>query len=199
MPSKAAERPSALWINATRTSSGGRSLPAKRQVIAEQCSFRIQRVVYGVRSQAQSEAARACVACSDRNGAMLALQRRRLLLRDLQQLAAARLTLERQLLQLEATQAQKVAVSAMAAAAYAHKELSKQLNSNTVERLLDELTEQQEAQQELVDALHQNATPAEEEASPIEMQKKIEDFCLERGESRLPQYDNSSSSRHNKP
>ena len=40
-------------------------------------------------------------------------------------------------------------------------------NSCTVERLLDDLTEQQEAQQELVDALQQNAAPAEEEACQL--------------------------------
>ncbi|KAL8276012.1 hypothetical protein Esti_000128 [Eimeria stiedai] len=117
------------------------------------------------RAQAQSEAARASVTASDRSGAMLALQRRRLLLQDLQQLAAARLTLEKQLLQLEAAQTQQVAVSAMTAAVQAHKELNKQLNSCNVERLLESLTEQQEAQQDLAEALQQNATPVEEEAS----------------------------------
>lgn len=132
------------------------------------------------RAQAQSEAARICVAASDRSGAMLALQRRRLLLKDLQQLAAARLTLEKQLLQLEAAQTQKVAVSAMAAAAQAQKALSKQLNTCTVERLLDDLTEQQEAQQDLAEALQQNATPAEEEVELLQELQELEAFEVER-------------------
>ena len=37
-------------------------------------------------------------------------------------------------------------------------------NSSTVERLLDDITEQHEAQKEFIDALQQTANPAEDEA-----------------------------------
>ncbi|PHJ19328.1 snf7 family protein [Cystoisospora suis] len=113
--------------------------------------------------RAQECSARERVATGDRRGALLCLRRKKLFEQDLEQLMTSRLTLETQIVTLEAAHTQQLAVQAMAGAAKAHKSFSQKLSIGKIDRLLDDIQEQQDLQQEVTQVLAQGLPPLDDE------------------------------------
>jgi hypothetical protein len=94
----------------------------------------------------------------DKRGALMALKRKKMLTAELEQLQNARLTLEQQIMSLESTQTQQVAVGALSTGVEAQKHMQAQLDIDKVEDLMDDIKEQQDMQQEIAQVgykLHQ--------------------------------------------
>ena len=85
----------------------------------------------------------------DKRGALMALKRKKMLNAELEQLQNARLTLEQQIMSLESTQTQQVAVGALSTGVQAQKQMQAQLDIDKVEDLMDDIKEQQDMQQEI--------------------------------------------------
>ncbi|CBZ56002.1 hypothetical protein NCLIV_064280 [Neospora caninum Liverpool] len=117
----------------------------------------------------QEAAARERVASGDRRGALLCLRRKKLFEQDLEQVLTSRLTLETQIVTLEAAHTQQLAVQAIAGAAKAHRNFSQKLSIGKIDRLLDDIQEQQDLQQEVTQVLAQGLPPLDD----AELQREL--------------------------
>ncbi|KEP65636.1 UNVERIFIED_CONTAM: SNF7 family protein [Hammondia hammondi] len=117
----------------------------------------------------QETAARERVASGDRRGALLCLRRKKLFEQDLEQVLTSRLTLETQIVTLEAAHTQQLAVQAIAGAAKAHRNFSQKLSIGKIDRLLDDIQEQQDLQQEVTQVLAQGLPPLDD----VELQREL--------------------------
>ncbi|EPT24996.1 SNF7 family protein [Toxoplasma gondii ME49] len=117
----------------------------------------------------QEATARERVASGDRRGAMLCLRRKKLFEQDLEQILTSRLTLETQIVTLEAAHTQQLAVQAIAGAAKAHRNFSQKLSIGKIDRLLDDIQEQQDLQQEVTQVLAQGLPPLDD----VELQREL--------------------------
>ncbi|PFH38171.1 SNF7 family protein [Besnoitia besnoiti] len=117
----------------------------------------------------QETSARERVASGDRRGALLCLRRKKLFEQDLEQVLTSRLTLETQIVTLEAAHTQQLAVQAIAGAAKAHRNFSQKLSIGKIDRLLDDIQEQQDLQQEVTQVLAQGLPPLDD----AELQREL--------------------------
>lgn len=97
---------------------------------------------------AQTQEAQNKAASGDKNGALFALKRRKAYQQELDQVSNAHMTLERQIINLESAQSTSVAVGALQTGVQAQQQLNQQNDLNKMDKLMDELTEQQELQNE---------------------------------------------------
>lgn len=106
----------------------------------------------------QDEEAKKRAKEGDKRGALLALKRKKMYEKELEQLGNAHLTLEQQIITLESAQTQQVAVGALTAGVVVQKALNQQLNLSKIDDLMEDLHEQAAMQQELAQVLCQGAS-----------------------------------------
>ncbi|KAH0484327.1 MAG: hypothetical protein KVP17_003582 [Porospora cf. gigantea B] len=107
-------------------------------------------------------------------GAITALKRKKLLQQDLDQLATSRLTLEQQIIQLHSAQTQQLAVEALATGISAQRSLNEKMPFARIDRIIEDLHEQRDFQQEFVSVLSQSG-PDIEESDLLQQLTAIED------------------------
>eukprot|EP00382_Lankesteria_abbotti_P003896 CAMPEP_0113846664 /NCGR_PEP_ID=MMETSP0372-20130328/1434_1 /TAXON_ID=340204 /ORGANISM="Lankesteria abbotti" /LENGTH=231 /DNA_ID=CAMNT_0000815835 /DNA_START=18 /DNA_END=713 /DNA_ORIENTATION=- /assembly_acc=CAM_ASM_000359 len=110
-----------------------------------------------------TEEAKQRIGRKDTQGAKLALKRKQMLDNELAQLGNARLTLEQQINTLESQQTQQMAIRALSQGVEAQKQLNSSLNINSIDKLMDDLQEQQDRQQEVASVLSQNIPMMDED------------------------------------
>jgi charged multivesicular body protein 4A/B len=101
----------------------------------------------------EEEEAKRRVANGDKRGALMTLKRKKMLEQELETLMNSRLTLEQQINSLEAAQMSHIAVKALAHGVNVHKQLNKQLDAESVDRLMEDLQDQQDLQNEIAQVL----------------------------------------------
>lgn len=107
--------------------------------------------------QVQESEARSRLRAGDKRGAMLALRRKKMYDGEVEQLENSRLTLEQQILTLEAAQTQQVAVGALATGVVAQKQINQQMNLGKIDKLMEDMQEQSDQQKEVAHVLTQAA------------------------------------------
>eukprot|EP00920_Eleutheroschizon_duboscqi_P036731 GHVT01088309.1.p1 GENE.GHVT01088309.1~~GHVT01088309.1.p1 ORF type:complete len:164 (+),score=52.52 GHVT01088309.1:464-955(+) len=112
--------------------------------------------------QAQQEDATTRLARGDKSGALLALKRKKLYEGDLAQTSSSRFTLENQINALESQAMQSVTVAALTTGVDAQKQLNQNININKIDKLMEDMQEQQDVQGEVAQALAQGAPEVEE-------------------------------------
>jgi hypothetical protein len=103
------------------------------------------------------------VATGDKRGALMALKRKKMVEGELDNLMNSRMTLEQQINSLEAAQMNQIAVAALAHGVSVHKTLNQQIDAEAVDRLMDELEEQQELQRDIAQVMSAGNRIAEDE------------------------------------
>ena len=103
------------------------------------------------------------VANGDKRGALMALKRKKMVEAELDNLMNSRMTLEQQINSLEAAQMNQIAVAALAHGVAVHKTLNQQIDAEGVDRLMDELEEQQELQRDIAQVMSAGNRIAEDE------------------------------------
>jgi hypothetical protein len=97
----------------------------------------------------QDNIAREKAKAKDKRGAMMALKSKKMLTAELETLGQARLTLEQQIMTLESSQTQQVAVQALQLGVQAQKQMNSQMNIDKIDQLMEDMQEQQDLQQDL--------------------------------------------------
>lgn len=103
----------------------------------------------------QTQEAQVKAGAGDRSGALFALKRRKAYQQELDQVSNAHMTLERQILNLESAQSTSLAVGALQSGVLVQQQLSRKNDLNKMDKLMDELQEQQELQNEFNQVLSQ--------------------------------------------
>lgn len=111
----------------------------------------------------QLEEAKARARAKDKNGGILALKKKKMLENELTTLQNSRMTLEQQILSLESSQTQAIAVSALATGVQAQKNMNTQLNVDKLDELMEDLQEQQDMQNEISNVLATGAPMMDED------------------------------------
>jgi charged multivesicular body protein 4 len=97
--------------------------------------------------------ARSRVAGGDKRGALVTLKRKKMLETELEQLMNSRMTLEQQINSLESAQMNQIAIQALAHGVNVHKQLNKQMDADRVDKLMEDLQEQQDLQAEIAQVM----------------------------------------------
>lgn len=111
----------------------------------------------------QLEEAKARARAKDKNGGILALKKKKMLENELTTLQNSRMTLEQQILSLESSQTQAIAVTALATGVQAQKTMNTQLNVDKLDELMEDLQEQQDMQNEISNVLATGAPMMDED------------------------------------
>jgi len=108
--------------------------------------------------QDMEEKARQAARAKNKRGAMEALKRKKMLMSELDTLTNAKMTLEQQVMTMEAAQTQAAAVSALASGVKAQKNLNQQMNIDQVDQVMEEIQEQQDIQNEIAQCFQQGSS-----------------------------------------
>lgn len=111
----------------------------------------------------EEEEAKRRVSTGDKRGALMTLKRKKMLEQELETLMNSRLTLEQQINSLEAAQMSHIAVKALAHGVNVHKQLNKQLDAESVDKLMEDLQDQQDLQNEIAQVLSQGTRVGDDE------------------------------------
>eukprot|EP00386_Alphamonas_edax_P006537 GDKI01021137.1.p1 GENE.GDKI01021137.1~~GDKI01021137.1.p1 ORF type:complete len:237 (-),score=106.10 GDKI01021137.1:404-1114(-) len=109
------------------------------------------------RIQKEEADAREKARLKDKRGALMCLKRKQMFNQQMDQLNNQRLALEQQIMTLESAQSQQVAIDALKTGVQAQKVLNQQMNINNIDRLMDDIQEQKDMQQEIEDVFKQHA------------------------------------------
>eukprot|EP00397_Hematodinium_sp_SG-2012_P014411 GEMP01014651.1.p1 GENE.GEMP01014651.1~~GEMP01014651.1.p1 ORF type:complete len:250 (+),score=87.89 GEMP01014651.1:102-851(+) len=102
--------------------------------------------------------ARDAARAKNKRGAMEALKRKKMVMSELETLTNAKMTLEQQVMTMEAAQTQAAAVQALAGGVKAQKNLQQELNIDQVDSVMEEMQEQQDIQNEIAQCFQQGTT-----------------------------------------
>lgn len=94
----------------------------------------------------------------DKRGALMALKRKKMLNTEIDTLNNSRVTLEQQIMTLEAAQTQNVAIAALQTGVQAQQNLNQQMNVDQVDQLMEDMQEQQDRQKEIQEVLGQGSS-----------------------------------------
>jgi len=109
--------------------------------------------------QKEDEEARARAKSKDKQGALMALRRKQMLSKQYEQLCNQITTLDGHIMMLENSSTQQIAVNAMAQAVGAIKNVNQQMNVDKIDKLMDDMQEQRDVQQEIDEAFRMHANP----------------------------------------
>lgn len=104
------------------------------------------------------EKARAAAREKNQRSAIEALKRKKMFKAELDTLSNAKMTLEAQVMTMEAAQTQAAAVAALASGVKAQKNLQQELNIDQVDQVMEEMQEQQDIQQEIANCFQQGTS-----------------------------------------
>eukprot|EP01069_Polyplicarium_translucidae_P006682 Polyplicarium_translucidae@DN3004_c0_g1_i4.p1 len=101
---------------------------------------------------------------NNQHSALFALKRKKLYLKEIEQLCTARLTLDQQIQTLESAQSQQIAVQALAAGVSAQRKLNQNISVDRIDRIVDDMQEQQDHVAEVMQVFAQGySTPDDAE------------------------------------
>ncbi|KAF8822555.1 SNF7 family protein [Cardiosporidium cionae] len=109
----------------------------------------------------------------DKSGAIFALQQKKLLLSQVDMLKNTRLSLESQILGMESAQTQQIAVKAMKQAVDVQKEVNQSLDLNSIDKLVADLNDQKDLQNDVSQVLSSSAPMFDED----DLIKELEDMA----------------------
>lgn len=112
---------------------------------------------------AQDNEAREKARNKDKRGALLALKKKKMLNSEIDTLNNSRVTLEKQIMNLEAAQTQNVAIEALKTGVQAQKDLNAKMNVDKVDQLMEDLQEQEDLQKEVQQVLGQGNDMADDD------------------------------------
>lgn len=102
--------------------------------------------------------AREAAKAKNKRGAMEALKRKKMLLSELETLTNAKMTLESQVMSMEAAQSQAGAVRALEESVRAQKLIQQELNIDKVDQVMEDMQEQQDYQNEIAQCFQQGSS-----------------------------------------
>lgn len=111
------------------------------------------------------------VEANDKRGALVALKKRKMMESELDTLTNERITLEQQINSLESSQMHRVALTALAHGVAVQRSMNKQIDASAVDKLMDDIQEQQDLQQEIGNALSLGNKLADDEDLLAEFDK----------------------------